>query len=126
MRKDVDQPPERVADVEATHAPRLDCRPVFDGEAAGHRAPMHLAEIVDLDGEVGTEVPDPASLATLTCGVADVSAAKVTIHPKSMATRISRTSPYKALAAVMPSAVMFATTRLAIRPHVSLSGRYPI
>jgi hypothetical protein len=53
MCKDVDQPPERVADIEATRTPRLGHRSIRDDEAARHGTPMNLVAIVDLDGKIG-------------------------------------------------------------------------
>src|SRR5437588_11970746 len=52
MRKNVDEPPERIAHVKAPHAPGLACRAVFDRPSGGEQALMDLVEIVDLDGKV--------------------------------------------------------------------------
>src|SRR5690606_10998498 len=45
MLKDVDQPPERIAYVEATHAPRLPDRTVLDGDARGLDPAQRLGQV---------------------------------------------------------------------------------
>src|SRR3546814_18612259 len=52
MHQDVDQLAERVAHIEAAHAPGFVGRAVFDGEAARAPAPQRFVQVVDFDGNI--------------------------------------------------------------------------
>jgi len=72
--EDVDELAERVAHIETANAPRLVDRPVLDREARRAHARERCVEVVDLDREVGTLVPEPPSDATLICTLIFVAA----------------------------------------------------
>ena len=93
MDQYVDEASERVADIKAAHAPGLVGRAVFDRQAGGENPAMHLLEILHLDRQIRTGVPDPPCETIMSCGTAAASAAKVTIHPWPMTTRNPRMPP---------------------------------
>src|SRR5262249_59633368 len=58
--QDVDQAPERITDVEGSHAPWLSHRTVFDFEPCRLHPPVDVRQVVDLYGEVGYRCSRPA------------------------------------------------------------------
>ena len=69
MREDIYEAPKGIANIEASKAPFFSGWAIFDGEPFCLHAPQSLFQVVNLDGYLGTFVPEPPSLAMLICGV---------------------------------------------------------
>ncbi len=93
MYQDFDQATEWTRDEEALHVQRLGRRTILNLETCDLHLPMNVGRIVHVYGEVGHGRSGPAPVITQICGVMLPSAAKVMIHPRSIATTIPSTSP---------------------------------